>query len=356
MAVALPMQAQETSIVDKRVGVDVFKGFIFKHKEQINHLITDHPVGFRVSIDRKYYGDQAWQQRFNYPDAGITLVYLDYKDSRLGKSLGAIPHYNFYFRKKKEAPGQLKLKTGLGLGYNTNKYHREDNNKNNALSTDINFGMIVQAEYERRLSNRLFFNTSIAFTHFSNGSIKKPNSGINVVSLNTGIAYSLHSQPQAYQRIEIEEPVAKNIGYAVSISTGMHEYSKIGSGSKPFWVVSGLIDRRLNAKSALGIALEWFASLSMKHDIKYDYRLTGQERPDWHRIGLALSHELFISDLSVISQAGYYLYDDYDYYGKIYFRMGLRKYYRSGIFNTITVKSHGAKAEAAEFVIGYRIK
>lgn len=341
---------------NKVIGVDYFKGFIFKHKRQIGHLITDHPVGFRITYDQKTYGTEAWHQRYNFPDVGLTFIYLDYKNESLGKSFGLIPHFNFYLNKNKLSKNQFKFKIGLGLGYNTNKYDKENNNKNNALSTDLNFGILFQAEYQRELTERLFFNTHLAFTHFSNGAIRKPNSGINVVSATLGLSYLINYTPTEYTYIE-EEPIEKpGLGYTITLSGGMHEYSKIGSGSRPFWVVSGLVDKRLNHKSALGITLEWFASLSLKNDIKYDYRLEGQELPDWHRIGIALSHELFVSDVSLISQAGYYIYDEYDYYGKVYLRLGVRKYFNDKIYSSLVVKSHGAKAEAAEFAIGWRVK
>lgn len=341
---------------NKAISVDYFKGFIFKHKPQIGHLITDHPTGFRISFDRRTYGSAPWQQRYNFPDPGLTFVYLDYNDERLGESFGIIPHFSFYLRKNKLAKDQFKYKIGLGAGYNTNKYDKETNNKNNVLATDINFGILFQAEYQRELSDRLFLNTYLAFTHFSNGAMKKPNSGINVVSANLGLSYLIKYEPTVYV-YDSEAPISKEgFGYTLTLSGGMHEFSKIGSGSRPFWVVSGLIDKRLNHKSALGISLEWFASLSMRHDIKYDYRIADKEKPDWNRIGIALSHELFISDVSLISQAGYYLYDEYDYYGKIYLRLGVRKYFNNKLYSSLVVKSHGAKAEAAEFAVGWRFK
>ncbi|MBL6445521.1 acyloxyacyl hydrolase [Fulvivirga sp. 29W222] len=341
---------------NKVIGIDYFKGFILKHKRQIGHLITEHPIGFRITYDQKSYGTEAWQQRYNFPDIGFTFIYLDYRDERLGKSFGLIPHFSFYVNKNKQAKSQFKYKIGLGLGYNTNKYNKESNNKNNALSTDINFGILFQAEYQLELTERLFLNTHLAFTHFSNGAIKKPNSGINVVSGNLGLSYLINYKPTEHSYIG-EEPVnTSGLGYTLTLSTGMHEYSKIGTGSRPFWVLSTLADKRLNHKSALGITLEWFASLSMKNDIKYDYRLEGTDLPDWHRIGMALSHELFINNTSLISQAGYYIYDEYDYYGKVYFRLGVRKYINDKIYSSLMVKSHGAKAEAAEFAIGWRVK
>ncbi|ELR71839.1 hypothetical protein C900_02214 [Fulvivirga imtechensis AK7] len=347
---------QFRSMGNKKIEADVFHGFILKHKPQIAHLITEHPTGFRISFDQKTYGSELWQQRYNFPDVGLTFVYVNYGDDRLGKSFAVIPHYTFYINKNKASKNQLKYKLGLGLGYNTEKYHKEYNNKNNVLGTDLNFGVILETEYQRELTDRFFLHLHVALTHFSNGSIKKPNSGINVVSSNLGVSYLINYQKTAYTYIE-EEPVEeKGLGYTLTLSAGMHEYSKQGSGQYPFFVLSGLVDKRLNHKSALGITLEWFASLSMRNEIKYDVWLTDQEKPDWHRVGIALSHELFVNSVSLISQAGYYVYDEYNYFGKIYLRLGVRKYFNDHIYSSLVVKSHAAKAEAAEFALGWRFR
>lgn len=341
---------------NKQVTVDILRGFILKHKPQIEHLITEHPSGFRISVDRKTFGSEEWQQRYNFPDVGLTFIYLNYGDDRLGKSFGIIPHYSFYVNRNKRSKNQFKYKVGLGLGYNTTKYDRQFNNKNNALSTDLNFGILFQAEFQREVTNRLFLNASISLTHFSNGSIKRPNSGINVVSSNLGLSYIFNYTPTEYSYLEETPLDKKGLGYTLTFSTGMHEYSRIGAGQYPFFVLSGLVDKRLNHKSALGITLEWFASLSMRHDIQYDYHFAGKKKPDWHRIGIALSHELFLRKVSVISQAGYYVYDEYNYYGKVYLRLGVRKYFNHNLYTSLMVKSHAAKAEAAEFALGWRFR
>lgn len=341
---------------NKMLGVDVFKGFIFEHKPQIAHLITDHPIGFRITLDRRSYGASAWEERYNFPDAGMTFTYVDYRNKSLGKTLSLIPHFNFYITRNKRSKNQFKYKTGIGIAYNTEKYDRVYNNKNNVLSTAISIGVLFELAYQRKISERLFLNTHLSFTHFSNGAIKKPNSGINVVSSNVGLSYLIRYTPTHYDFDHPEFSDEIGLGYTVALASGIHEYSSIGTGQRPFFVLSALADKRINYKSAFGIGLEWFASLALKNDISGQMRHSFEHEPDWHRIGLALSHELFINKLSIITQAGYYLHDELNYYGKIYFRVGLRKYFNDKIYGSFSIKSHAARAEAAEFGLGWRIQ
>jgi len=339
----------------RAIGVDVFKGFILKHKPSISHLIIDHPVGFRVTFDKQTFGSEAWEKRYNYPDIGLTFTYLDYKNEVLGKTISIIPHYQLYLTKNRQARSQFNYKIGLGLGYHTEKYDKVDNNKNNALSTDFSFGVIFQAGHKYRLTDRLDLTSTITLTHFSNGSIKKPNSGINVISANLGLSYKLDNIKKEYLNPD-DEPLDKSgFGYTFSFTSGMHEAVVKGGGSYPFYTFSLLADKTLNHKSKLGLMIDWFHSMSLKEEIQYDETLNG-ETPDFNRVGIGLSHELVLNDYSVVGQIGYYVYAPYEPFEPIYLRLGLRKYFNDNIYSSISVKSHYAKAEAAEFAIGWRFK
>lgn len=340
---------------NRHLSVDYMSGFVMQHKKQISHLITEHPIGFRVVYNRKSTGAAQWEQRYNYPDVGLSFIYIDYRNEKLGKSLALIPHYNIYLTKNREANSQWKYQIGLGIGYNTEKYDRVENNRNNVLGTDINFGIALQIQNQLALSEKWHLVNSISLTHFSNGSIKKPNSGINTISFNTGVSYIVNYKNREFIVSEDSPIYKKGLGYTATLSFGMHEATKIRSGSEPFFVVSFLADKKLNHKSKLGVAVEWFYSRSLKSDVIYDNRLNG-ERPDFNRIGLALSHELVLGRFSVMSQAGYYVYDPYEPFASIYLRAGLRRYFGDNLFSSLCVKSHAAKAEAAEFALGYRFK
>ena len=81
--------------------------------------------------------------------------------------------------------------------------------------------------------------------------------------------------------------------------------------------------------------------------------VTGDE--DWKRVGVFVGHELFINKMSFITQLGYYVYYPYDFEGRIYSRIGFKRYFGDKIYGAITLKSHAAKAEAVEFGIGIRL-
>ena len=74
-----------------------FYGTILEHNPDINHLITGHPTGFILSYNRKTYGFNAWERRYNYPDWGFSMTYQNLHNQYLGENVGLYGHFNFYF-------------------------------------------------------------------------------------------------------------------------------------------------------------------------------------------------------------------------------------------------------------------
>ena len=52
---------------------------------------------------------------------------------------------------------------------------------------------------------------------------------------------------------------------------------------------------------------------------------------------------------------GYYVYYPYDFEGKLYNRVSIKRYFGDKVFGVVSLKSHGAAAEAVEFGIGVRL-
>ena len=102
-----------------------------------------------------------------------------------------------------------------------------------------------------------------------------------------------------------------------------------------------------------------FFSNFLKTHIRYksvafpEDNVSGDE--DYKRVGLFVGHELFINKTSLITQLGYYVYYPFDFEGRMYNRIGLKRYFGDKMYGVLSLKSHGAKAEAVEFGIGIRL-
>ena len=127
-SVTFSQENQQASYID----VNYFKGNIALHNNDILHLIKGHPEGVILSWNKKTYGLEDWEQRYNYPDYGFSFIYQNLKNDVLGNNYSLYAHYNFYFLKR-----NLMFRIGQGLALTTNPYDKETNYRNNAFGSRI---------------------------------------------------------------------------------------------------------------------------------------------------------------------------------------------------------------------------
>ena len=247
-----------------------------------------------------------------------------------------------------------------GLSYNTNPYNKIENPKNIAFGSKILSSTYIMLNYKKeRIFSGFGIQAGISLIHNSNANVKAPNTSINTVALNLGLTYNLEEVDPEFIDNLSEEKFTEPIKYNIAFRSGINQSDVIGSGQFPFYIVSAYADKRLSHKSAIQFGTEVFFSNFLKELIYYqsvsfpEENVSGDE--DYKRVGLFVGHELFINKLSVISQLGYYVYYPYNFEGRTYIRIGLKRYFGQKFFGAVTLKSHGAKAEAVEFGIGVRL-
>jgi hypothetical protein len=340
------------------IDVNYFKGNIALHNNDILHLITGHPEGVILSYNKKTFGKNAWEQRFNYPDYGFSFAYQNLKNDVLGNNYSLYAHYNFYFLKR-----NLMFRIGQGLALTTNPYDKETNYRNNAFGSKIMSSTYLMLNYKKeRIIDKFGLQTGVSMIHYSNANIKAPNTSINSITLNLGVTYNLDNEEQQFivaDSSETNKKFTEPIKYNVVFRSGINESDVVGSGQFPFYVVSAYADKRINQKSALQFGTDVFFSNFLKEYIYYrsvsfpEEPISGNE--DYKRVGLFVGHELFVNRISLVTQLGYYVYYPFDFEGRTYIRVGLKRYFGKKWFGALTLKAHAAKAEAVEFGIGVRL-
>lgn len=336
--------------------VNYFTGNVMKHAPDLTHLITGHPEAVMFSFSKKTHGKEEWHAIYNYPDYGAYLLYQDFKNQYLGQCYALGAHYNFYFLKR-----NLMLKIAEGIAMTTNPHDNVTNSKNNAFGSKILANSNFFLNYKKEnLIDRFGIQAGFVFTHFSNGRIKSPNSGINTYNINFGINYNFDKIQQnapdtTFTRVKFTQPIKYNI----VLRTGINESPIIGSGTHPFYHIGVYADKRLNRKSAVQFGTELFLTNSFKEYIKYQSVAYPEENldpnTDYKRIGVFIGHELFINRISLEAQVGYYVYQPYKYDIPVYDRIGMKYYISDKIFTGVSIKTHGFLAEALEFAVGVRL-
>ncbi|NKI30495.1 acyloxyacyl hydrolase [Croceivirga thetidis] len=332
-----------------------FYGSILLHNSDIAHLITSHPGGVILGLNKKHFGSEEWEADFNYPDTGYTFIYQNMNNPTLGEHFGVYAHYNFYFFKR-----NLQFRIGQGIAYNTNPYDRETNFRNSAYGSHLlSSTMAIVNFHKENLVSGLGLKTGISLIHYSNANFKAPNTSTNTFAFNLGVVYDLNHKEEidfkSYEKNDVTEPITFN----GVIRTGLNEGDVVGSGQYGFLVLSAYADKRVGRKSALQFGGDFFLSYFLKELIRFQSNsfpeMMVDGNTDFKRVGLFVGHELFINKLSLITQLGYYVYYPFDFEGRVYNRIGLKRYFGDKFFGSVTLKAHSAAAEAVEFGIGIRL-
>jgi hypothetical protein len=351
--------AQQKELKPVSLELDYFYGSIMEHNPDIAHLITGHPTGFILAYNRKTYGWNEWEARYNYPDWGFTVAYQDLKNPFLGKNVSAYGHFTWYFMNR-----NFSIRVAQGIAYASNPYHPETNFQNNAYGSRFLSSTFLKVNYvKENLYKGLGIQAGFGIIHYSNANFKAPNNSTNTLYFNAGLSYQFdHYDFPGFIPLGswASSHYAERIKYNAVFRTGVNEADVNGLGQFPFYTASFFADKRINYKSTFQVGVDFFFSTFLEELI--DYRavaypgegLTGDE--DYRRIGVFIGHELRFNKVAFVSQLGKYVYWPFEFENNIYNRLGVKRYFlNEKMFGVITVKAHWAKAEAVEFGIGVRI-
>ncbi|MCF6308725.1 MAG: acyloxyacyl hydrolase [Flavobacteriaceae bacterium] len=351
--------SQQNEMKYVSLEADYFYGTIIEHNKDISHLITGHPTGIMLAYNRKTYGFNEWEGRYNYPDWGFTFAYQDMKNQFLGENYSVYGHFNFYFLNR-----ALTFGMGQGLAYNTNPYDPDTNFQNNAYGSQILSSTFLRFNYvKENIYKGLGVHTGFGVIHYSNANFKAPNTSTNTIYFNVGMSYRFDKQD-----FPVYIPVgrwkssnyAERFKYNVVLRGGINEADVNGLGQYPSFTFSTFVDKRINYKSTLQAGVDVFFSSFLKELINYrsiafpEDGLTGNE--DYKRVGVFIGHEFRFNKVAFVSQLGYYIYWPYEFENRIYNRLGIKRYFlKDRFFGAVTLHAHWAKAESIEIGIGVRL-
>lgn len=243
--------------------------------------------------------------------------------------------------------------TQLGVGFNLRPYDSIANPSNKYIGSKVNGYVNIGLNTTVNISSRIDFLASLGLKHYSNGSARKPNAGINIFPLNLSLRYKLgeiYSTPSSPP--EIPEKKLETF-WNLALYTGVKNY-EIGD---PTYFRGGIGINYLlepSYKYRLGIGLDLFWAQGM------GLRFPGQNFSFQDQTSLAVvgSWEWRLTERIYIPIGlGAYLYRN-ELNQEItwfYERIGARYCFSNNLFVGMQIKAHKAKADFFEFTFGYTV-
>jgi hypothetical protein len=346
----LELKAQEIDEV-RAYGVKVVGqfGFVFRHKPDMDHLISGHTPGLNVYLYRNYSGKKAWETNYGHPSGGIHFQALQLNNQFLGDAYAIMPFIRFPLNGIRKNP--LRLTVSSGLGWLSSTFDIEDNHKNIAISSHINSAFHFELGYDYRFNDRLKAGIGVSLTHYSNGAWSVPNAGINLFSLNAGVGMMLG------------EKEVKNKNRNTEVEKDWQAWLWAGASGKEVYPVNrqrffagtiGMaVQRRMTFKSSLGTGIDFMYDHSLFDRMARDNNDASFART--MRIGTGIRYVLHIHKIEIPLEQMIYLMARYNPDTFLYHRIGIRYRINEHLIAGATLKSHFAKADYVEWHLGYKI-
>lgn len=304
-------------------------------------------------------GSQAWHHELNLPYYGVGIYNMVFSNA---DEIGHPAAIYFFFG----APFSRKTKSSFdyefsfGLSHNWKPYDNIDNPFNLAIGSYRNAYIDAKIKYVWYFSKRFSFDTGLRVTHFSNGAIRHPNSGINLFAPFAGLRYDIISK----------DPIARNHLENKEFETNKELNIIIASGKRSVKHTETINNQMV---SLLNLSVEYLkpAGSIFKYGMGLDLGIDQNRNltVDGDNVQLAPKQKQLFSAISVIGQfranrlavqggMGYEMLNNgrFHFSNDIYQRVGLRFYLHKHLIAGIAIKANNfSSADYIEWSLGYSI-
>ena len=374
-----PWLANNNIMVEARVHY----GFFYHHHFEMERFNKHYPA-FEVSLYQNTYGKEEWEALYNYPYIGVTFYQSNQGGfEELGQVYALYPFINYPLNRNEAS--QLTFKLGIGLAYLTNHFDPYENYYNFSIGSHLNACANLSFEYRQRITRRLMTVASVGLTHFSNGSTKQPNYGLNTISGALGVAYYLRkprinltpaSRPKRYP---FEFDKKKWLCFDLDYGIGFKNVSQtLGGDSDLYYTVHdfsvyflGQFTRSSRAGLCLSTVLDYsdqtlpgrYVDEEGIHVKQFDMEghLTNVAliKPyQMTKLNLSLCYAMTMNRLSYYFEFGWHLkYNEFTDLskGKVFQKFSFRLQLYDNLFAHLSLVTHIARADYVTIGLGYRI-
>ncbi len=334
-------------------------GLLMSHHLELD-VFKSHFPAFEIGIHQATFGKRRWESEYAYPILGINFWYSGMGGfSELGSVYALYPSVNFPL--VKNDIHSLNFKLGVGIAYLSEKFHRIENYKNFAIGSHVNIAASLFVEYRRVVSSRVSVTGGFGLTHFSNGSMKTPNYGLNILSASVGISSYL-GKPNRMQSKKIlpelytwEFDGRKYLYFEAATAFAVKDMTQ-QYGSK-FFVFAAFanIMARVSYKSKFGVGVDFTHDKSDKLVLERR-NIFVENNSQLTKVGVNFAYELVMDRLSFLFNFGMYMRGMDRSEGDFYQRLTLKYLISKRVFANMVLSAHLGKAEYVGFGLGYQLR
>ncbi|MDD3624000.1 MAG: acyloxyacyl hydrolase [Proteiniphilum sp.] len=333
-------------------------------KELINAFQT-----FSIRFSKQSFGQNLWEQIYNYPHWGIGLsVYDFYNPEEIGNPIALYGFFSAPFKRWDRLTCNYEI--GFGTTFNWRHFDPITNSSNIAIGAGESFYIDAGLNLQYELTEHFDIETGFSLTHFSNGALKKPNFGLNTIAPKINIKYNFDERHDFIQQKipefhpEKEWLVSTFIGGTNVIfdSVNVDIQEKYEGITFPVAGITTTFNWHLWRKSKIGIGMAFTYNGSVNAQVAVDnneLEVTDGLFSDKIQISIFPSYEFVVNRFSLILQPAFYLYRKklLNQTPVFHQRIGLKYHFTKDFFVGITLRDYAFHvSDFVEWNVGYRIK
>lgn len=329
-------------------------GYVMPHSNIMTHLTDNHHIGiFEAEYNVQTDGSALWQAAYKKPRIGVSVLFagLNHREI-LGYALASYYHVDIPILQNKTTVFSGRL--GAGLSYLTKRFDLKTNPKNTAIGTHINSTIAGNLNIKHTIRKGYHIEGGVSLTHFSNALFRSPNLGINLMTVQVAVTRDIVKYKCSCEKQNKKTSLYTKKKWGLGLDAGIAGKS-IYPGDKTIntaYNVSTQAHVRLSNISKLKAGAEFFYDNTLIREMKRQQLFQGQEKSAAKHVGIYIGHELWFSRIAIVFRSGYYVYDKWRKYDKIYQKYGIKYQFHKHAYLYAQVKTHFASADYALWGIG----
>lgn len=338
----------------KLIDIKYHHGKFIKNTSRLNNIMNNSYDALDIRFGIKGDGKkQKWDKLYGFPEYGLGFYSIFFKGPELGS-----PNAIYLFLRPpifKHKRFEIDWELATGLSFRFKKYNPETNPEQQIIGSSVNIYVNLATGISYLIGNKYSLTLDFDATHFSNGSIKTPNIGVNIFGFAIGGRYNVSNKIRKNLK-KLEIP--KYIKHSEIIIYG-------GAGSKatttqifdgPNYFVSAIsLDYAFcyHHIGKIGVGIDGFYESALQ---TYPEKIINPKFSDFIYSGIHISHYLRFYKLAFVTQLGYNLSAKVAHKKATYFILGSVFNINDKIFLRIDLKTrNGPVADFIVWGIGYNI-
>lgn len=322
-------------------------GFYWAHTKKVANLGA-HAYGGEIGLTLLPSGIKPWHHLHHFPLVRCNYTYYHAPYNAWMGHLHALA-FQVDFSVLHLSATQLLFRLGTGIGYVSRPFHLYQNPKNKVVGSHLN-AVLQTGLFFSTGHGRFRWRTGLQLSHQSNGKIKSPNYGINVIHASMGFDY--YFQKPEKHAVPISSSFSPRwlagVGYSFSVKQEELPDLRTYFVSKPslifLWHYSPI--------HAISVSFDAYYDQSLV-DVLNDFSRRGRGLP-WS-FALAPGYWFYFDRVQLRLDWGIYLFTPKrEVHGHFYQRLGMHyELIPSALLVGVALKTHFSNADVIEFGFSY---